>query len=380
MMPPLAPAQSGIIENSSATQNTSGVQNTIRSTESTLGSLTGNFIYLPSGAQPNAAVVFANGTSQPLSRGTTLRLTGTVTIVAINTIFQGTIYAPTPARQVKTVNPNATVQATITYAPVYGNLNIVIPTLPSGAQTNVTINGPYGWVRSVSRAGMLTGLTPGTYTLTSQDVTYVNGSSYTSYKAPATQYVTVPANATGTATIAYTYIPPVSFSTQAMKSTAAKLAGDLKSYAQKTLGGMTFCNFFVRDFVIALAGSSPEMSAGAVYAQLSAISSSPRWSEIKFKGNWDAVYSEAAARANNGQIVVAVTTYKDEHIAVVMPYPRTPGFNGYVPVIAQATSRFPAQPCAQGGANGLYTATPLSCGFFLYQQKYIQFFWYHQSI
>jgi hypothetical protein len=389
VVPPQAvPIQTATVDSSGTAQPSGNTASANRAAESvsTYGYINVTPVSLPAGALINAAAVYSNGGSQALSRSTALRLTtGTVTIVAVDTTYQGTTYAPKPANQQQTVYANRTTQVTISYSPLpkYGNLNVNIPGLPIGASANLTITGP-NFGMTVFRAGVLSNLTPGTYVVSAQSITY-GGKTY----APAapTQNISVSANSTSTVTVTYAYTappppPPASFSTQSMISAAQNLVQQVVAYAQGS-DGKTHCNQFVNEFFRKVTGNyAPELAnagvALGVRDQLAGMVGSRRFKEITNPRDWNATYADAANRANTGQIVLAVTTYQDAHIAAVMPYGRTSGFGGYqVPLIAEATIRNRSSFCSgynPSSKNGLDSAAPLSCGFYLSQQPNIRFF------
>jgi hypothetical protein len=87
-----------------------------------------------------------------------------------------------------------------------GNLAVTVNGLPSGTDAAITVSGPEDYSQSVSATQTLTGLTPGTYTVTAQDVVATGGTIYSA--TPAQQDVSVTAQSISTASI--TYSPPSS--------------------------------------------------------------------------------------------------------------------------------------------------------------------------
>ncbi len=103
-----------------------------------------------------------------------------------------------------TVPDGGTVQVTyrVTCTATTGSLTITIAGLPAGANGAVTVTGPNAYSQQVAATRTLTGLPPGTYTVTAGDVT----SGATKYSAtPPSRTVNVTAN--GTASAAVTYAP-----------------------------------------------------------------------------------------------------------------------------------------------------------------------------
>lgn len=84
--------------------------------------------------------------------------------------------------------------------PATGSLTLTVSGLPSGTQGEVTAVGPNGFSRPIGSTQTLSGLTPGTYTITASDV--AAGSSWYD-PVPTTQQVAVTAADTSDAGIAY---------------------------------------------------------------------------------------------------------------------------------------------------------------------------------
>jgi len=88
------------------------------------------------------------------------------------------------------------------YASGAANLALTINGLGTKASAAVTVTGPGGYSQPVTATTTLTGLTPGTYAVTAQDVTASCGTLYTA--GPATQSATVATGSTANATVTYT--------------------------------------------------------------------------------------------------------------------------------------------------------------------------------
>ncbi len=102
------------------------------------------------------------------------------------------------------VTAGGTAEIDVTYskvvvAPTTGSLEIDISGLPSGLNAAVTINGPGGYMHKLTGPDTLTGLTPGSYSITASNVS--NGTTYTAVVtgSPAT----VTAGNTATASVTY---------------------------------------------------------------------------------------------------------------------------------------------------------------------------------
>jgi hypothetical protein len=113
------------------------------------------------------------------------------------------VYSATPSSQSVTVGPS-TANASIVYAGGAGSLALTINGLGTSGTAAVTVTGPNAYTQPVASTRTITGLTPGTYTVTARDTTATGGTPHTA--APPTQNVTVTASATASATV--TYSPP----------------------------------------------------------------------------------------------------------------------------------------------------------------------------
>lgn len=89
---------------------------TVRGTQSLTGTVNVT-ITKPPGVQSQVQVVYSNGTTQQLPQSTTLHVTGKISIIAVNSPYQGVMYAPSSTSQTFTVYPFQTVQATVSYTP-----------------------------------------------------------------------------------------------------------------------------------------------------------------------------------------------------------------------------------------------------------------------
>ncbi len=82
-----------------------------------------------------------------------------------------------------------------------GSLSVAVQGLPIGGQGSVTITGAGGFSRTIGGSETLTGLTPGTYSVTAADQT-IDGDGYRG--APVTQTIAIRSNEVASATIEYT--------------------------------------------------------------------------------------------------------------------------------------------------------------------------------
>jgi hypothetical protein len=128
---------------------------------------------------------------------------GAYSVVAANAPAGLHIYSPTPATQNVTVAAAVTpTVATLTYALNSGMLQVTVNGLPANVPASITVTGPNGFSRQVTATTLLTGLVPGSYTVTG--VIVQNGSQFWAPN-PATQSVSIPPSIAATqASVNYT--------------------------------------------------------------------------------------------------------------------------------------------------------------------------------
>jgi hypothetical protein len=173
----------------------------------TTGNLSISVSGLPSGTSAAVMVSGPDGYSQSVSGTQTLtQLTAGIYTVAASNVTVGTAtYAPSPSSQTVSVSSSASVAVTYSASsPTLGSLLVNINGLPSGADAAITVTSPNGYNQSLTTTQTLTSLTPGTYTISAQDVVAPGGTPYTA--SPPSQDVAVVASATATRTVSYS--PP----------------------------------------------------------------------------------------------------------------------------------------------------------------------------
>jgi hypothetical protein len=173
------------------------------STGPTTGSLAVTVSGLPGGASAEVTVIGPGGFSRALAGSETLNgLTpGAYTVSADLVNAGGDVYAGIPASQAVTVAEGSTpAPAQVTYAVTTGSLTVTIAGLPGGTVAAVDVTGPGGFARALTATETLTGLAPGSYTVTASPVS-ASGGQYS--PAPATQQVTVATGGVATATVTY---------------------------------------------------------------------------------------------------------------------------------------------------------------------------------
>jgi hypothetical protein len=166
------------------------------------GTLQLNLSGLPGGASADVNVTGPGGFSQHLTATQTLTglVPGSYTISAGTVSSGGFSYAPSPASQSKTVTSGTTVTGAVVYAASAGNLILTIGGLPGGVLANVSVTGPGGYSKSLTASQTLTGLVPGSYTVTGTAVVS-GGTTYT--PSPAVQAISVSAGASAPAAVSY---------------------------------------------------------------------------------------------------------------------------------------------------------------------------------
>lgn len=169
------------------------------------GNLSLSVAGLPSGSSADLTVTGPGGYTQAVTGSQTLTQLspGTYTVTANSVTVGSTVYTGIPPTQTVAVN-GSTAQASILYSTAAGALSVTINGLGTSGDAAVTVTGPNGYNRAMVASEILTGLTPGTYTVAAQSVVATGGTPHD--PAPATQDVTVSAQGMATATINYT--PP----------------------------------------------------------------------------------------------------------------------------------------------------------------------------
>lgn len=162
---------------------------------------------IPAGGSPAVTVTGPEGFSQVVTTSGVLSalVPGSYTLAAANIVAGGITYAPSPASQNVTVPVAQTpVQASVSWAASTGSLGLISAGLPTGVNAGITVTGPSGYTRQVTGTTTITGLAPGTYTITSTVVAQ-GGVSWT--PTPPSQVVTIVAGGTANAGVAWTALP-----------------------------------------------------------------------------------------------------------------------------------------------------------------------------
>ncbi len=147
---------------------------------------------LPTGN--NAVVTLSSPSGLDTALTASARITGPAgrwRLTAASTAIGGYTYTPSPTSRDTTLVSGDTARMPVQYALSTGALALAITGLPSGSGATVQITGPGLFSRTVIATTTLTGLTPGTYTITAASAT-VFGLPYV--PSSATQQVSVSAS------------------------------------------------------------------------------------------------------------------------------------------------------------------------------------------
>jgi hypothetical protein len=137
------------------------------------GSLAIGIDGLPAGVGAAVAVSGGQGYQKTLSAGQTLSglFPGSYTIAAAEVVSEGDRYTPAPVNQnVAVASGGVPMSAAVIYVLKSGRLAVTISGLPVGTDASVLVTGPGGYSHLLSASGVLTGLTPGTYTVLSPGI------------------------------------------------------------------------------------------------------------------------------------------------------------------------------------------------------------------
>lgn len=167
------------------------------------GSLQININGLPAGTAAAVTVSGPGNFSNTVTGETVIdNLTPGLYTVSASNVSAGTalFVAAVPSQQVVIqASPQATV-ANVFYASTGTALDIQVNGLPSGVNGVVTVSGPNGYSRQLTGSQLLSGLTPGSYSIIASSVT----STCATYSpSPPSQTVTVMAGQGSIATITY---------------------------------------------------------------------------------------------------------------------------------------------------------------------------------
>lgn len=157
---------------------------------------------LPPGGSGAVTVSGPAGFRRTVTRSETLRdlPIGNYAIAASEITAEGDRYAPASPSQSVTLVAQALTPFTVSYAAVTGRLQLTVNGVPAGVAAAIQVAGPGGYAHTATASELITGLLPGTYTL-SPSAIVTGGTSYLA--APGTQPVTVVAGTTSQASVTY---------------------------------------------------------------------------------------------------------------------------------------------------------------------------------
>jgi hypothetical protein len=212
------------------------------------GTLMLTVLGLPNGSAAAVAVTGPNGFSQQASatQSFTQLTPGNYTVTASTVMVGSAEYMPNPPSQTVAVTPSGgQANASVFYSQATGNLAVTITGLGTGSTAAVSVTGP-GYNQDVPTSTTLSGLDPGSYTVTARDTVANGGTPHTA--SPNSQTVTVVANTTANASVSYT--PPPSDG-----SVNLRVAGLYLTQSTQTFAGSVPLvkdrNGYLRVFVVA---------------------------------------------------------------------------------------------------------------------------------
>ena len=195
------------------------------------------------GGPPQAITVSGSHTFTKLVPGThRVRLTG----VAANCQVTG----DNPVGVAVETGATASVSFAVTCAATLGGLAVTVTGLPAGAAAAVTVSGPNSFSQSVTETRSLTGLTPGEYAVSAQNVS-VSGTTYT----PSVGRPSVPVTAGATATVTVSYTPVVVAPTLNLRIDGLYLTQSSQTYGS-TVPLVAGRDAYLRVFVVANEGNT----------------------------------------------------------------------------------------------------------------------------
>jgi type II secretory pathway pseudopilin PulG len=176
------------------------------------GTVTVTVSGLPSGVAPDATLTLPNGSTRAITQSGTTTFTGMptgrYTLTARDVTSGGITYRATVSPTSGNLANGGSLNFIVSYEAQNGILDVQISGLPSGVNANVSVTGPSGYARTLTRGERLR-VPPGSYTVSAQPVTAnlqtPHGALiYTFNPSPSTpQTVEVRAGATTTVGITY---------------------------------------------------------------------------------------------------------------------------------------------------------------------------------
>jgi hypothetical protein len=229
------------------------------------GAMSVTLVGLPSGAAGSVTVTGPGGFNQSITATQTLTnlLPGTYAVNGFNVVAGGTTYAPVPAGQSLAVSFGSTSSATVSYTPSTGSLALTISGLPGGTAANVTVTGPGGFFQPVTASQTLTGLLPGSYSL-SAGIVSVGGIPY----VPVIPQATAAISASATPVLrTVTYAPATGSLTVTLAGLPGGVPGNVTvtgpgGFSQSLTSSQTFPSLIPGSYTVSGLGVS---SGGTTY-------------------------------------------------------------------------------------------------------------------
>lgn len=212
----------------------------------TVGSLAIGVTGLPGTATPSVTVSGPDGFSQIVgpSAATLADLPpGTYAIVAAGVSDGGTSYVPLPATQTARVTAGGAANASVSYTATPGSLSLTVSGLPGSVNAAVTVSGPSGYSSAHTGSVVLSGLAPGTYTVSAA----VAGTATLYDPSPLTQSVAITSSAAAAAAVNYVQRASVSFN---LRIDGFHVTQSVQTY-DRSVPLVSGRNGFLRVFVVA---------------------------------------------------------------------------------------------------------------------------------
>ncbi len=167
-----------------------------------VGALAVGVTGLPPGSSPSVTVSGPDGFTQtigPSSATLSDLAPGSYTVTATGVTSGGASYVPLPTMQTTQVTAGGSASASVSYTATPGSLSLTVSGLPPATNADISITGPGGYASTHTASAALSGLSPGSYTVTAAAV----GSTTLYDPSPTTQAVAVSSSAAASASVAY---------------------------------------------------------------------------------------------------------------------------------------------------------------------------------
>jgi len=165
---------------------------------------------LPTGAAGDVTVTGPSGFADTITASETYvgLVPGAYVVAGTSVTFDGITYAATVSGSPANVPSGGLATSTVAYAATSvapGSLSVTIDGLPGGVDADVRVTGPGGFDQALTSTTTLTGLEPGSYTVTASEVDD-DGDAYGASVAGSP--ATVPAGGSAAALVTYTFLDP----------------------------------------------------------------------------------------------------------------------------------------------------------------------------